>query len=206
MLQDAMKLMMKSYLDDIGHEAAPIIDVSNDREVYKDQLTVKEQICDILESDISFEAKREFLLKVAIATEQMSRINYWISYMFTVTEGKADFDPQFEEHEDDEDEHAHDFANRLRELGCVDGIPPFDMWLDLTSHIWNQEFSHTSTEILKNRYIEELQAIEFYTLCVEFFRGTPDSTTYQLFKKVKTKEEEHAKDLRDLAWQYNLDI
>ena len=41
---------------------------------------------------------------------------YLISYNLSRSEGKSDFDPEFEQHENDEREHKYKLIERLREL------------------------------------------------------------------------------------------
>ena len=133
--------------------------------------------------------------------EQLAELNYLQSYNLSKTEGKTDFDPEFEKHEEEERQHKYDFINRLRELDSSVIFMPIDQWVDINScgTEWKQEMSSQSSELIKNRLEEEKHAVEFYGLCVDFLRGKSDSTTYTLFKKVKEDEEEHIKDLRDLA-------
>lgn len=141
------------------------------------------------------------LLMISIVDEQLAELNYLQSYNLTKTTGKTDFDPEFEKHEEEEREHKYDFIERLRELDSAMIFMPIDQWIHLNSRgvEWQQEMSNNSSEIIKHRLEEEKQAVEFYGLCVDYLRGSTDSTTYTLFKKVKEDEEEHIKDLRDLA-------
>ena len=55
------------------------------------------------------------LLAIAVADEQLAELNYLYSYSLQKTEGKADFDPEFEQHEEEERQHKYDLINRLRE-------------------------------------------------------------------------------------------
>lgn len=61
-----------------------------------------------------------------------------------------------------------------------------------------------SNAILLRRLKEEKEAIEFYTLCINYSKKSEDSTTYRLFKKVKEDEEKHLLDLRDLAKEHEI--
>lgn len=164
---------------------------------------------DILKETFNEEAKNseEFpelvkkLLQISVIDEQLAELNYLYSYSLEKTEGKTDFDPEFQKHEEEERAHKYDLINRLRELDSNQIFAPMDMWKELNSagYEWVQEFSENSEEVIKHRLAEEEHAVEFYALCVEFTRGTDDTTTYTLFKKIKEDEEEHVKDLRDLA-------
>jgi bacterioferritin (cytochrome b1) len=141
------------------------------------------------------------LLSIAIVDEQLAELNYLQSYNLEKTEGKTDFDPEFEQHESDEREHKYELIERLRELDAEVIFLPVDQWIHMNSRgvEWKQEFDVQSSDVILRRLEEEKQAVEFYTLATEFVKGTADSTTYTLFKKIKEDEEEHVKDLRDLA-------
>ncbi len=157
-------------------------------------------------TEAEFKTLVQELLSIAIIDEQLAELNYLQSYSLEQTVGKSDFDPEFEQHEEDEREHKYDLINRLRELDSNFIFTGIDQWIFLNSRgtAWKQEFDKTSANVLLNRLKEEEEAVEFYTLCVDFTRGTSDTTTYTLFKKIKEDEEEHVKDLRDLAREYEL--
>ena len=146
------------------------------------------------------------LLVIAIIDEQLAELNYLISYNLSRSEGKSDFDPEFEQHENDEREHKYKLIERLRELDSDIIFTAIEKWQELNSRgtDWKQETLVDSGEILKNRLKEEEEAVEFYTLATNFLRATSDTTTYTLFKQIKEDEEEHVKDLRDLAREYDL--
>ena len=141
------------------------------------------------------------LLAIAIADEQLAELNYLYSYSLEKTEGTADFDPEFEQHEEEERQHKYDLINRLRELDAKVIFVPIEQMIYFNSVgvEWKQEFSEISNDVILRRLEEEEHAVEFYGLATEFVRGTSDTTTYTLFKKIKEDEEKHVKDLRDLA-------
>ena len=141
------------------------------------------------------------LLAIAIADEQLAELNYLYSYSLEKTEGKADFDPEFEQHEEEERQHKYDLINRLRELDAKVIFVPIEQMIYFNSIgvEWKQEFSEISRDVILRRLEEEEHAVNFYGLATEFVRGTSDTTTYTLFKKIKEDEEKHVKDLRDLA-------
>ena len=141
------------------------------------------------------------LLAIAVVDEQLAELNYLYSYSLQKTEGKADFDPEFEQHEEEERQHKYDLINRLRELDAKVIFVPIEQMIYFNSIgvEWKQEFSEISRDVILRRLEEEEHAVEFYGLATEFVRGTSDTTTYSLFKKIKEDEEKHVKDLRDLA-------
>ena len=155
------------------------------------------------------------LLNIAVNDELLATYNYLASYTLCKTEGKVDFDPEFQAHEKEEYDHAHLLINRLRQLNANVLITP---WCDITKcnsagEEWAQETDANSIEILTRRYQEEIAAIEFYGFVLgyikELAKGNEseyDSTTHQLIKKIKADEEEHALDLRDLLTEFGVEI
>ena len=151
------------------------------------------------------------LLQIAIIDEQLAQFNYLISYSNSKTAGKADFDPEFQQHEKEECEHKHELIERLRTLNAprlYDAIQNFPL-INSNGRMWKQETSTTSVDILRNRLNEELGAIEFYKFVLQVIElvktntGEFDSTTYDLIKQIKADEQEHAKDLKDLLDQFD---
>lgn len=149
------------------------------------------------------------LLQIAIVDEQLAEFNYLISYSNSKTEGKTDYDPQFEAHEKEEYEHKHKLINRLRELNAPRLYTTWSAFPlnNSAGSKWQQESSVDSFDILNHRYREELGAIDFYNLVINVIErvknqtGNFDSTTYDLIKQIKADEEEHAKDLKQLIDQ-----
>ncbi len=144
------------------------------------------------------------LLNISYADEELAEYNYFASYNLSKTDGKSDVDPEFEQHEDEERDHKNKLINRLRELRQSVPCIPIEKWKDYNSRgkKWKQECDNNSLDILLNRDEEEIQAIEWYELCVNYTKLTSDSTTYTLFKELKADEEKHHKDLMDLKSEY----
>lgn len=153
-----------------------------------------------------------YLFEVAINDEMLATYNYLASYMRSVTEGKADFDPEFKAHEKEEYEHLHLLLGRLHEIEPNDVL--ITKWCDImtmnaTGKKWKQEFSQNSAEIISNRYKEELNAIDFYSFFLSVLErqvDDKDTTTIELIKKIKADEETHAKDLRDLITEHRINF
>ncbi len=153
-----------------------------------------------------------YLFEVAINDEMLATYNYLASYMRSVTEGKADFDPEFKAHEKEECEHLHLLLDRLHEIEPNDVL--ITKWCDIMTmnaagKKWRQEFSQNSAEIISNRYKEELNAIDFYSFFLSILErqvDDKDTTTIELIKKIKADEETHAKDLRDLITEHGINF
>jgi bacterioferritin len=151
------------------------------------------------------------LLHIAIIDEWLAEFNYFASYNLSKTDGKSDFDPEFEQHENEEREHRKMLVNRLRELNTPVPIKLLSDFQKLNSNgnKWTQELNSDSNKILLNRYNEELNAIKYYDLILYVIQklketGDFDSTTQQIIKKIKADEETHAKDLRDLLVEHGV--
>jgi bacterioferritin (cytochrome b1) len=168
---------------------------------------LKEEFTNFTEKDTeAFKNKVEKLLLIALIDEQLAELNYLQSWSLSRTEGKTDYDVEFHQHEDDEREHKYKLIQRLCELDSTVCLAALDSWISLNSRgeKWTQEYRNDSGEILLQRLREEEEAVEFYTLCVNFLKDSQDSTTYTLFKEIKADEEEHVRDLRDLARDHGL--
>jgi bacterioferritin len=151
------------------------------------------------------------LLHIAIIDEWLAEFNYFASYNLSKTDGKSDYDPEFEQHENEEREHRKMLVNRLRELNTPVPIKLLSDFQKLNSNgnKWTQELNSDSNKILLNRYNEELNAIKYYDLILYVIQklketGDFDSTTQQIIKKIKADEETHAKDLRDLLVEHGV--
>lgn len=203
-MKSVKNILQEAYLKDLNIEPLLVINQSETVKTRFEELQNK--FSDEAKSSAPFEELVKELLVIAIVDEQLAELNYLQSYNLSETEGKSDFDPEFENHEVEESNHKRDLIERLRELDSKQIFTSIDQWIYINSRgtDWKQEFSHNSFDILKNRLKEEEEAVEFYTLCVNFLRGTDDTTTYTLFKKIKEDEEEHVKDLRDLAREHGI--
>jgi bacterioferritin len=156
------------------------------------------------------EADIFYLLNVACCDEILAAFNYKISYNLSKTEGKSDFDPEFEQHEDEENDHADKLIERIREMNFEPLLTPWCEYLNVNSvgTDWKQETSNDSILILKNRFKEELEAVRFYKFVLNTVHRLKkrDSSTEMLIKHIIADEEKHVKDLRDLLVQYKVDI
>lgn len=150
------------------------------------------------------------LLNIAVCDELLAAFNYKVSYNLSKTDGKADFDPEFEQHEDEENEHADKLIERIKEIN--EGDPLLIPWnqypiQNSVGTSWKQESSNDSCLILSNRYLEELNAIKFYKFvlnCVHKL-NEKDPVTERLLKSIIEDEERHELDLRELLIQYKID-
>jgi bacterioferritin len=134
------------------------------------------------------------LLNEALATEIVCVLRYRRHYFMAAgihREGVAD---QFKEHSDEEQGHADQIADRIRQLG---GAPDFDPQGLLTrSHAQYAE-GDSLVDMIKEDLIAERIAIESYTEMIRWF-GDNDPTTRRMMEEILAKEEEHADDMATL--------
>jgi bacterioferritin len=156
----------------------------------------------------SYESKNIILngLNIAIADEFLAEYNYFASWNLSKTDGKKDFDVEFKQHENEERKHRYELVNRIIELKATPLTESIFRYAYLNSHgkEWKQELKSNSSEILLNRLNEEKQAIEYYSLFINFVKDTNDVITLKLLKSIRSDEEQHVLDLTNKANKYNL--
>lgn len=134
------------------------------------------------------------LLRIAFCSEMLSFYRYLQFAQCSRNKGKSDADPEFLEHENDELEHAKQFAARLDELNAAVPANPTDF-----AKFWGWEAVETSDvrKMLEVTIADERSAIEFYGNAMLKIRKA-DPTSYRIFRNVRAKEEEHLHDLEML--------
>jgi bacterioferritin len=134
------------------------------------------------------------LLNEALATELVCTLRYKRHYY--MAQGlKARFAAsEFQEHAQQEAEHADRLAERIVQLG---GEPDFNPDT-LTARSHAQYHNGTDLrEMLLEDLVAERIAIESYREMVRYF-GDRDPTTRRMLEDILAVEEEHADDLNDL--------
>ena len=134
------------------------------------------------------------VLNEALATEIVCTLRYRRHYyMAQGIHSKAVAD-EFQEHAEDEQEHALRIAERITQLG---GAPDFNPeGLTSRSHAEYVE-GDSLTSMLKEDLVAERIAIQSYSEIIRWL-GDQDPTSRRLLESILEKEEEHAKDLVDL--------
>jgi bacterioferritin len=101
---------------------------------------------------------------------------------------------EFQEHAQDEQQHADQIAARIKQLG---GVPDFNP--DTLTGRSHAEFTQGQSlvEMIEEDLIAERVAIESYREIVQFL-GDRDSTTRRLMEEILATEEEHADDMAGL--------
>ena len=134
------------------------------------------------------------LLNEALATEIVCTLRYRRHHYMAAGIHYQAIADEFMEHAQEEQRHADQIAERIRQLG---GAPDFDPSGLLTrSHAQYAE-GNSLVDMIKEDLIAERIAIESYMEIIRFF-GDNDPTSRRLMEEILAKEEEHADDLATL--------
>lgn len=143
------------------------------------------------------------LLYTALADELLASYQYWVCKNLSRGEGKFDVDPEFEQHEKEEKEHADKIMERLKQLGGAPIPDPKD-WTKF-SNPWDVVDFRDVKRQLEITMNAEQAAIDFYSDSIEQLRGK-DEVTLKLFRNILVDEEEHLYDLKELYAEFEEDI
>jgi bacterioferritin len=136
------------------------------------------------------------ILNEALATELVCVLRYKFHYFMASGIHSQSVKAEFLEHANEEQEHADQLAERIKQLG---GKPEMNPAI-LTSRSHSEYKEGTSlTDMIKEDLIAERIAIESYREIIQFL-GNKDPTSERLMKEILAKEEEHADDMADLLF------
>src|SRR5256885_16229000 len=134
------------------------------------------------------------LLNEALATEIVCTLRYRRHYFMASGIHRQGVAEEFKQHAKEEQEHADQIAERIRQLG---GAPDFNPEGLLTrSHAQYAE-GNSLIDMIKEDLIAERIAIESYMEMIRYF-GDNDPTSRRLMEDVLEQEEEHADDMATL--------
>jgi len=134
------------------------------------------------------------ILNEALATEIVCNLRYTAHYFLAEGIEAESVKAEFKEHAEQELEHAHRIAERIKQLN---GKPNFNPEGILSRSHAQFEEGETLVEMIKENLIAERIAIETYREIVFYF-GDNDSTSKRLMESILAQEEEHADDMADL--------
>jgi len=136
------------------------------------------------------------ILNEALATELVCVLRYKFHYFMASGIHSQSVKEEFLEHANEEQEHADQLAERIKQLG---GKPEMNPSI-LTSRSHSEYKEGTSlTDMIKEDLIAERIAIESYREIIQFL-GDKDPTSKRLMEQILAKEEEHADDMADLLF------
>ena len=136
------------------------------------------------------------VLNEALATELVCVLRYKFHYFMASGIHSQAVKAEFLEHAKEEQEHADEIAERIKQLG---GKPEMNPAVFVNNSHSEYREGTTLVDMLKEDLIAERIAIESYREMARFF-GDKDSTTRRMIEGILAKEEEHADDLTDLLF------
>ena len=141
------------------------------------------------------------ILNEALATEIVCVLRYrFHHYMASGIHSSAVAD-EFAEHAREEQEHAEQIAERIKQLGGKPDMNPATLLQ--RSHSEYKEGT-SLIDMIKEDLVAERIAIESYREMIQFF-GEKDPTSRRIMEEILAKEEEHADDLADLLFAISPD-
>ncbi|MEI3154281.1 MAG: ferritin-like domain-containing protein [Odoribacter sp.] len=134
-------------------------------------------------------------LNAALSEEWLAYYQYWIRISCSKGAMRPNVQSEFEEHAEEERQHAQMIAKRIIEL---EGVPVLDpkKWSELARCKYDAPQDFGSVNLLKDNIASERCAILRYQEIAEFTNGK-DFTTCDIVKKILAEEEEHEQDLQD---------
>ncbi len=134
------------------------------------------------------------LLNEALATELVCVLRYKFHYYMASGIHSQSVKEEFLEHANEEQQHADQIAERIKQLGGKPEMNP-----DILSGRSHSEYKEGNSlaDMIREDLIAERIAIESYRDIIRFL-GDKDPTSKRLMEEVLAKEEEHADDLADL--------
>ncbi|HKT71774.1 MAG TPA: ferritin-like domain-containing protein [Steroidobacteraceae bacterium] len=136
------------------------------------------------------------ILNEALATELVCVLRYKFHYFMASGIHSHAVKAEFKEHALEEQGHADQLAERIKQLGGKPEMNP--AVITSVSHSEYKE-GNSLLDMVKEDLIAERIAIETYREIVRFF-GDRDPTSRLLMEQILAKEEEHADDLTDLLF------
>jgi len=136
------------------------------------------------------------VLNQALATELVCVLRYKFHYFMATGIHSQAVKEEFLEHANEEQQHADQIAERIKQLG---GKPEMNPAVFAGNAHSEYKEGTTLVDMLKEDLIAERIAIESYREMARFF-GDKDSTTRRMLEEILAKEEEHADEITDLLF------
>lgn len=154
----------------------------NDGAVTPDYQLDKEQVCKILNE--------------ALATEIVCVLRYKFHYFMATGIHKESVASEFLQHSNEEQGHADQIAERIKQLGGKPEMNPA-----IVAQRAHSEYveGDSLVDMIKENLVAERIAIQTYREMVNFF-GDKDPTSRVMMEGILAMEEEHADDMADLLF------
>ncbi len=134
------------------------------------------------------------ILQTVLATEIVCVLRYTMHAVAATGISSEGVKKEFDEHADDECEHARAVAERINQLGGTPDFNPKGLESRAASEYGN---AGNLVEMIKENLIAERIAVDHYRELIRYF-GNKDPGTRKMIEAIPTKEEEHANDMHDL--------
>lgn len=134
-------------------------------------------------------------LNAALAEEWLAYYQYWIGALVAEGVMRSNVQAEFEEHANEEREHAQLIADRIIELEGTPVLNP-NQWSQLARCQYDTPQSFDVISLLNQNIDAERCAILRYQEIAKFTDGI-DFTTCGIAKHILAEEEEHEQDLQD---------
>lgn len=145
----------------------------------------------------NYQADRQAILKIldtALATEWICVLRYTQHAKSAQGLHAEPIADHFYEHAKQEEEHANQLADRIKQLGGKPNLNPAS--LGNRSHTQYVECDNL-VDMIKENLIAERIAVDAYSAAIRYI-GTSDPTTRRVLESILEVEEEHADELADL--------
>ncbi|HYE74873.1 MAG TPA: ferritin-like domain-containing protein, partial [Blastocatellia bacterium] len=131
------------------------------------------------------------ILNEALATEILCVLRYKFHYFMATGIHSQAVKEEFLEHANEEQEHADQIAERIKQLGGKPEMNPA-----VVAQMSHSEYKEGTSlaDMIREDLIAERIAIESYREMIQFF-GEKDSTSRKMLEEILAKEEEHADEL-----------
>jgi bacterioferritin len=142
------------------------------------------------------------LLNEALATELVCTLRYQRHYFMATGIHSRAVAEEFQEHANEEREHANRIAERIVQLA---GSPDFNPEGLLSRSHSDYVEGVSLLDMIKEDLIAERIAIGSYSEIIRYL-GNDDPTTRRLFEDILAKEEEHAEELSSIITALDKDV
>ena len=134
-------------------------------------------------------------LNAALAEEWLAYYQYWVGALVVEGAMRTGVQGEFEEHAEEERQHAQLIADRIIEL---EGTPVLDpkQWFELARCKYDTPTQFDTVNLLNQNVASERCAILRYQEIAKFTEGK-DYTTCDIAKHILAEEEDHEQDLQD---------
>jgi bacterioferritin len=134
------------------------------------------------------------ILQSVLATEIVCVLRYTMNAVAAAGISSDGVKQEFDEHANEERQHARKVAERINQLG---GKPNFNPEGLATRSASQYVEAGNLVEMIRENLVAERIACEHYRELIRYF-GDKDPTTRVMMESILTNEEEHANDMHDL--------